>query len=112
MSDIAAAGARDEQFMPGRVLLLKNQYTPVFLGGTILDGVFLGGILLDEILLNGILLNGIYGTKEPGWARSDDYQIVIFIQLSVLAVRVTFDDLAGQNSIRFGRFKTAIEFII
>ena len=59
MSDIAAAGARDEKFMPWGVLLLKNQYTLAFLGG--------------------ILRYGVYGTKEPGRARSYYYQIVVFI---------------------------------
>jgi hypothetical protein len=56
------------------------------LDGIFLDGIFLDGIFLDGIFLDGILLDGIYGTKEPGWARPDDYQIVIFIQSNVLAV--------------------------
>lgn len=96
MSDIAAAGARYEKFMPWRVLLLKHQYTPAF---------------LDSILLDGIRLDGIYGTKEPGRACPDDYQIVIFVQPCVLAIRVAYAFLAGHNFIRSDRFKTVIEFI-
>jgi hypothetical protein len=38
--------------------------------------------------LDYIFLDGIYGTKEPGWARTDDYQIVIFMGCGVMAARV------------------------
>ena len=91
MSYIAAAGSGDEKLMPGSLLLLKNQDLPTF--------------------LDHILLDGIYGTKEPGWARSDDYQIVIFTGCSIIAARVAYVVFCLQNFVLPFRFDRIIWLI-
>jgi hypothetical protein len=94
MSYIAAAGSGDEKLMPGSFLLLKNQDLPTF--------------------LDHILLDGIYGTEEPGWARSDDYQIVIaaFIAPSIPTTRVGHVVFCMQIFIPPAFFVSTIELII
>ena len=54
------------------------------------------GFLLLKDENSPFLLYGIYGTKETGRARPDDYQIIIFIGRSILAAGVAYAVLCMQ----------------